>query len=295
MPITLVLAVAAVVLPLAYLTQGLLLGSGRVVSIARRNLTRGLHETTPESGSLESRGTGFSSLLRVLTLDSSARRMRRLVDLAGGGQSLTLTRVLWAKLVLAAITGLIGVAVLVSGGGLLAWVLVPVAVAGAYHLPEAVVWGRGQDRQKAIGRELPDTLDQMTVAVSAGLGFDAAMARAVASGQGPLAQELGRTMQDVAVGRPRREAYDALLRRTEVPELRRFVGAINQADSYGIGIADVLRVQADEMRVKRRQRAKEEAMKVPVKVTFPLMVCLLPALLLVVVGPAVMGLSSSLG
>ena len=295
MPITLVLAVAAVVLPLAYLTHVLVLGSGRVVSIARRNLTRGLHETTPEVGSLESRGTGFSSLLRVLTPDSSARRMRRLVDLAGGGQSLTLTRVLWAKLVLAAITGLIGVAVLVSGGGLLAWVLVPVAVAGAYHLPEAVVWGRGQDRQKAIGRELPDTLDQMTVAVSAGLGFDAAMARAVASGQGPLAQELGRTMQDVAVGRPRREAYDALLRRTEVPELRRFVGAINQADSYGIGIADVLRVQADEMRVKRRQRAKEEAMKVPVKVTFPLMVCLLPALLLVVVGPAVMGLSSSLG
>ncbi|MGY1752541.1 type II secretion system F family protein [Blastococcus sp. SYSU D01042] len=295
MPITLLLAVAAVVLPLAYLTQGLVLGSGRVVSIARRNLTRGLHATTPEAGSLESRGTGFSSLLRVLTPDTSARRMRRLVDLAGGGQALTLTRVLWAKLVLAAVAALVGLAVLASGGGLLAWIAVPAVVAGAYHLPEAVVWGRGQERQKAIAHELPDTLDQMTVAVSAGLGFEAAMARTVASGRGPLAQELSRTMQDVAVGRPRREAYDALLRRTEVPELRRFVSAINQADSYGIGITDVLRVQADEMRVKRRQRAKEEAMKVPVKVTFPLMLCLLPALLLVVVTPAVMGLADSLG
>jgi tight adherence protein C len=161
-------------------------------------------------------------------------------------------------------------------------------------VPDAVLWGRGEERQKTIGRELPDALDQMTIAVTAGLGFEAALSRVAANGKGPLADEFSRTLSDVAAGRPRREAYDALVRRTKVVELRRFVSAMNQADAYGIAIADVLRVQADEMRVKRRQRAKEQAMKVPVKVTFPLMACFLPALLLVVVGPAVMGLGQIL-
>jgi tight adherence protein C len=295
MPVLMLLAVLAVVVPLGFLVQGVLLGSGRAVSIARRNLTRGLADTGPEIGSLESRRTGMSSLLRVLTPDPAADRMRRLADLAGHPRGLTLSRLLWAKLALAVVVAAFGVGILASGSGLLAWVLVPAAVLGAYHLPEAVMYGRGQERQKAIGRELPDTLDQMTVAVAAGLGFEAAMSRAAANGRGPLAQELGRTLQDIAVGRPRREAYAGLVRRTDVTELKRFVGAINQADAYGIAIADVLRVQADEMRVKRRQRAKEAAMKVPVKVTFPLMLCLLPALLLVVVGPAIMGLIDSLG
>jgi len=102
-------------------------------------------------------------------------------------------------------------------------------------------------------------------------------------------------VHDVAVGRPRREAYDALAARTQVPELKRFVGAVNQADTYGVPLVDVLRVQADEARVKRRQRAEEQAMKVPVKVVFPLVVCILPALLIVVVGPAALGVLSSLG
>jgi tight adherence protein C len=287
-----VVAVAAAVGCLTYTVVG---HSGRALSIARRNLTRGLATTTVEVGSLESRGSGSTALLRIITPDAEARRARRLLELAGYPRAMTLTRVLWAKLALAGLAALIGLALLATGAGTLTLVLVPVAVLGAYRLPEAVLWSRGEDRQKAITRELPDVLDQMTVAVAAGLGFEAALTRAAANGKGPLADELTRTLHDVAVGRPRREAYNALVSRTKVPDLKRFVAAVNQADAYGIAIADVLKSQAQEMRVKRRQRAEEQAMKVPVKVTLPLMLCFLPALLIAVVGPAVLGIMGSLG
>ncbi|MDP9460190.1 MAG: type II secretion system F family protein, partial [Actinomycetota bacterium] len=164
-------------------------------------------------------------------------------------------------------------------------VVVPVV---AYFLPELLLHSRGQERQAAIALELPDTLDQMTIAVEAGLGFESAMARAGANGKGPLAEELVRTLQDIAVGQPRREAYLALADRTGVQDLRRFIRAVVQADQYGVSIADVLRTQAQEMRLKRRQRAEEKAMQIPVKVIFPLILCILPTLFIVLLGPAVM-------
>jgi tight adherence protein C len=292
----LVVAVLAVVLPIGWALQRALSRSSRSLSIARRNLTRGLQTTVlPEVGSLESRGTGSGALLRALTPEVAARRMRRLLDVAGWPSGWTMMRTLWAKIWLG--TG----ALLLAGwwfsaapGLVRALVLVAVPI-GAYHLPELLLSKMGKDRQEQIARQLPDVLDQMVICVAAGLGFEAALARAAANGKGALAAELTRTVQDITVGRPRREAYEGLVRRSHVPEVQRFIGAVNQADAYGVSISDVLRVQAEEMRIKRRQRAEEAAMKVPVKVTFPLMVCILPALLIVVVGPAVMGLSDSLG
>ncbi|HWH97026.1 MAG TPA: type II secretion system F family protein [Pseudolysinimonas sp.] len=156
--------------------------------------------------------------------------------------------------------------------------------------PEVFLNARADDRQKEIQRALPDTLDQMTIAVEAGLGFDAAMLKAVAHGRGALAEELVRTLQDVSIGRSRRDAYRALERRTNAEDLRRFVRAVVQADQYGISIADVLRVQSGEMRVKRRQRAEEQAVKVPVKIVFPLVFCILPVLFIVLLTPAVLGI-----
>jgi pilus assembly protein TadC len=163
-------------------------------------------------------------------------------------------------------------------------------IALALIAPEVFLNARADDRQKAIQRALPDTLDQMTIAVEAGLGFDAAMSKAVANGRGPLAEELVRTLQDVSIGRSRRDAYRALERRTNVEDLRRFVRAVVQADQYGISIAEVLRIQAGEMRVKRRQRAEEQAVKVPVKIVFPLVFCILPVLFIVLLTPAVIGI-----
>lgn len=153
--------------------------------------------------------------------------------------------------------------------------------------PEVILSSRADDRQQAILLALPDTLDQMTIAVEAGLGFEAAMAKAARNTTGPLSEELVRTLQDMSIGRSRFDAYAALLTRTDCDDLKRFIRAVQQADRYGIAIADVLRVQSSEMRVKRRQRAEEKAMKVPIKVVFPLVFAILPVLFIVLLFPAI--------
>jgi len=165
----------------------------------------------------------------------------------------------------------------------------------AFWAPDLLLHSRGTERRNRIAAELPDTLDQMTISVEAGLGFEAAMAKAAANGSGPLAAELTRTLQDMSIGRTRRDAYDALAERAPSPDLRRFVRAVVQADAYGISIGDVLRVQASEMRIKRRQRAEEQAMKVPVKVLFPLMLCILPVLFIVILAPAAINAIGTFG
>jgi tight adherence protein C len=145
---------------------------------------------------------------------------------------------------------------------------------------------QAQKRGQMILLSLPDILDQITIGVEAGLGFDSAMARSAKSNEGPLAEELVRTLQHVQAGLSRAEALRGLAQRNKVPELRQFVAAILQAEQFGIPMAQVLRVQAGEQRRKRRQRAEEKAMKLPVKVLFPLVLCILPALFVVLIGPA---------
>ena len=145
-----------------------------------------------------------------------------------------------------------------------------------YFIPDLLLYSKGMERQKAMQLELANTLDQMLISVEAGLGFEGAMARAGENGKGPLAEELVRTLQDMQVGRSRRESYLALAERTNIPELRSFVQAIVQADTYGIAISRVLRIQAKVMRVKRRQRAEEKAMKLPVMILFPLLFFIFP-------------------
>jgi len=116
------------------------------------------------------------------------------------------------------------------------------------------------------------------------------MARTAQNGSGPLADEMTRTLQDMQVGRSRKEAYLAMSDRVDVPDLRSFIRAIVQADAYGIAIAKVLKVQANEMRLKRRQRAEEHAMKIPVKILFPLIFFIFPTLFIILLGPAVMNI-----
>ena len=197
-------------------------------------------------------------------------------------------RLLTAKLVLPVLLGgLSALSASASPGPLALGIGVVVTVVG-YFLPELLMHSRGQERSAPIAQELPDTLDQMTIAVEAGLGFDSAMNRAARNGKGPLSEELVRTLQDIRVGQSRRQAYESLATRCLVPDLRRFVRAIMQADMDGTPVDDVLRTQAAEMRLKRRQRAEEKAMQIPVKVILPLMLCILPVLFIVLLGPAVM-------
>jgi tight adherence protein C len=159
-----------------------------------------------------------------------------------------------------------------------------------YFVPDILLRNYAEKRRTAIKLELPNALDQMLISVQAGLGFETAMARAGETGKGPLADELVRTLQDIQVGRSRKEAYVALAQRVDVPDLRSFVRAVVQADTYGIAIAKVLQSQAQVMRVKRRQQAEEHAMKMPVKMLFPLIFSILPALFIVVLGPTMMSI-----
>jgi tight adherence protein C len=178
------------------------------------------------------------------------------------------------------------------GGSKISFILDIAKPTLGFFLPDIILKNKAQKRQDLIQRALPDVLDQITVGVEAGLGFDAAMARAAKSNEGPLAMELMRTLQHVQAGLSRAEAMRGLANRNKVAELRQFVGAILQAEQYGVPMAQVLRVQAAEQRRRRRQRAEEKAMKLPVKVLFPLVLCILPTLFIVLIGPAVMGIAN---
>ena len=157
-----------------------------------------------------------------------------------------------------------------------------------YWLPNIVLTNAVQRRQSEVRSALADSIDLLTICVEAGLGFDAALAHVSKNTSGPLADEFYRTLQEVQLGRSRNEAMRNLADRSNVPELRAFVLAMVQADIFGVSVANVLRVQAKDMRIKRRQLAEERAMKVPIKVLFPVLFCIFPALFVVILGPAVM-------
>jgi tight adherence protein C len=158
--------------------------------------------------------------------------------------------------------------------------------------PNLFLYQRAYDRALRLQRELPDAIDLMTISVESGLGFDAAIQQVARNTEGPLADELSRMLREMQIGQGRADALRGLAERTNVADLHTFVGAMVQADSFGIPIAQVLRVQSQEMRVKRRQRAEEKAQQVPVKMTVPLIFCILPCLFIAVMGPAVISVMS---
>lgn len=153
--------------------------------------------------------------------------------------------------------------------------------------PLLILSGGVTKHHRAIERQLPDTLDLLTISVEAGLVFDAALVKVVEKSKGVLSDEFQRTLQEIGMGKLKAEALKDLGSRTGVDDLASFVAAVVQADQLGVPLANILRVQSDEMRRRRRQRAEEAAMKAPVKMLFPLVFCIFPALFIVLLGPAV--------
>ncbi len=180
-----------------------------------------------------------------------------------------------------------GYVLLLLHGSRLRPVLALVGGAIGWSLPGMYLRSRAQRRADALRDDLPDAMDLLTVCVEAGLGFDQALSRVVARFRGPVGEEFGRVLRDQALGSPRRQAMLAATERVDLPELRAFVHAILQAEELGVRIGSVLRVQSDALREQRRQRAEEAAMKAPIKMAFPMIFLILPALFLVVLGPAV--------
>jgi tight adherence protein C len=160
--------------------------------------------------------------------------------------------------------------------------------------PDAILNRQVEERKYAVRVKLPDILDLLVISVEAGLGFEQALDRTVQNVPGPLSDEFARMLNEVRAGASRAEAMRALDERIDVTEVRSFVLAILQADTFGVSIGRVLRSLADEMRIKRRQLAQEQAQKAPVKMLIPMVFCIFPALFVVVIGPAVINISETL-
>ena len=229
----------------------------------------------------------LTSLGRRFTPNDQSSRLRRKLDLAGNPPGWDTDRILAFKMLGLLVGAAVGFIVPLLFGNV-AWALVfgiGLAVLG-FFLPNILLYQRAYDRSQTIQRELPDALDLLVISVESGLGFDAALAQVARNTQGPLAEEFFRVLQEMQLGTGRSDAMRALADRTDVTDLRGFVTAMVQADAFGIPIANVLRIQAREMRIRRSQRAEESAQKVPVKILFPLIFCILPALFIVILGPA---------
>lgn len=277
------LLVLSVVAPASYLVWMFFATDRRSATAIQSNLVQGLAVANASSSQ---RAPLMLDLARRLTPDGYAAKIDRWLALAGRPTSMPLERVIMAKPALALVGAVLGMLFFSKNPTPQLLVVGLALTAFMYFLPDLLIYNSGVKRQQAIQLELPNTLDQMLISVEAGLGFEAAMARAGRGGKGPIAMELLRTLQDIQVGRPRIEAYQALAQRSSVADLRSFVRAVVQADRYGIGIARVLRAQAKQARTKRRQRAEEKAMQLPVKVLFPLLLFIFPVLFIVILGPA---------
>lgn len=233
-----------------------------------------------------------SRLLRRL---SPARRIeltRNRIVYAGQEGGLTVERVFTYK----AIAGVAGFAfgLLGAPGAVptLVWAIGLGLVAS--FVPDVLLSGRATRRQEEIARALPEALDLLALTVQAGLGFEQAIEVVVDNSSGPLAGEFTRTLSEIELGVPRREALAALRDRTDVPELSSFVVALVQSDQMGIALADVLKTQAQQVRLKRRQRARERAAKTPVKILFPVVLGIFPALFVVTIGPGAIKIGQAL-
>ena len=239
----------------------------------------------------------FTSRIRDLYPSRHLDRLHHQILCSGMSATVTAEEVATVQVVAAGLGILFAVVLGVAAGGsvklrlVLGLVIVMCAALG----PPAWLSRRVQARTDAIERDLPDVLDLLTIAVESGLGLEQAMDATCSNFDSPMAEELSRTLQELSLGLSRREALENLKQRSESTDLANFIVVLSQADVLGMPIGRVLRSQADEMRERRRARARERAAKLPVKIVFPLIVFILPPLMILVLGPAVSAMARTFG
>lgn len=232
-----------------------------------------------------------------LTRDGTNERLQHKLDIAGNPSAWTVNRLIGLKALGLMMLGAV-VAMYSFGGGLpFGRVVLLTALGGSlgYFLPNILLNNAGQKREHLMLNSLPDAIDLLTISVEAGLGFDAALGRVAKETKGPLASEFARLLQEMQIGVGRMEAMRAMAERTSLKDFKSFCLAMVQADAFGIGISDVLRVQSAEMRAKRRTRAEEKAQQIPVKLLFPLIFFVMPTLFIVLLGPVVLQVMATFG
>ncbi|KQW53382.1 hypothetical protein ASC77_03620 [Nocardioides sp. Root1257] len=232
---------------------------------------------------------------RRLTGADSSERLRHKLDLAGNPPGWTVDRVVSGKVLctLVGFTIALSLSLVLEVAPMTRIAFLAVGAAVGWFGPNLYLYQRTYERTELMQRELPDAIDLLTICVESGLGFDAAIQQVARSTDGPLADEFNRMLHEMQIGKGRGDALRALSERSNVADVRSFVGAMAQADAFGIPVAQVLRTQSHEMRVRRRQRAEQRAQQVPVKITVPLIFCILPCLFIAVMGPAAISIMGS--
>jgi tight adherence protein C len=231
---------------------------------------------------------GIGKLASGVTPAGAIRKIRAKLDLAGNPRHLGAAEYIGLKVLSIVIIIPVGLWALRESGlqGLVLWLLAVVIIGAGLWLPDIILQRVIEARQTAIRRSLPDVLDLLVISVEAGVGFDGAMQKVVERGGGPLTDELARVLEQVRLGKSRADALRMMGERTQVTDLISFVAAVQQGETLGVSMAKVLRVQADAARERRSQRAREAAAKLPVKLLFPLVFFIFPALFVVILGPA---------
>ncbi len=266
-------------------------GSDKVATSESSNLHEVLLQRSRSERVVKPWLNKINSLVTGATPKRRVEQLHEMATTAGVARTWTPQRIATARtvsLISGLIMGLLIWRAMASGGNGKLGIAMAVIIAGVgWRGFDVFMTNRARARQEQITMDLPDIADQIAISVQAGLSFEQAIRRTVDSTDGPLSDELGRFLHDTRVGMVRQAAFKNLQERVDVPDVTSFVRAIAQAEKTGVSIAEILQIQADELREKRKQRAEERAMKLPVLMLLPLVTCILPPLLIVLLGPAV--------
>jgi len=231
----------------------------------------------------------LGSLLSRSTPQKARQDLLNRLELAGRPGNLTPEDFAAVRLVAAAVVGAIGLLLgFLLGGGVYLIISLVVGVILGYYVPVLWLKQKVDGRKSEIQKGLPDALDLLVICVDAGLGFDAALARVTDKYKNALSELLSKALREVSLGRPRLEALDEMGRSSGVEDLHNFIQAVIQSEQFGTGIGKILRIQADEMRRRRRQRAQERGAQATLKMMLPMVGCIFPTLWIVLLGPAVL-------
>jgi tight adherence protein C len=293
----LVPVLAAALVFAAIVWSGVLVMRYRDSSAKRRSLAFVASYASSDPHAAIQKARNDESLMHKLALglgnrivsSSARRRIERQVIYCGRSEPGAADDVVIRKLMFLIVGLALGWLQAVALGGL--WWLAPLVLGiFGYFVPDILLYNQGIKRDEEMGKGLPDALDMLNLCVESGLSFQAALSQVAINQDGPVADEFALTLQEMQYGRSRGQALEALAVRARQPDIQRFVSAMLQVDKMGVPVATVLREQAKEMRAKRYARAREMAQKVPVKILMPLMLCFLPALFVIILGPAVYGI-----
>ena len=239
---------------------------------------------------------GLSGVARRFTPAGFGEGIAQKLVLAGNPPSLNVDKILVMKL-LGIVSVVVWAPLILVGlkfSGMMGLVAIAILWGVSFMYPDVLLNRKIEERQKDISRKLPDILDLLVISVEAGLGFEQALDRTTIAIPGALSDEFRRMLHEVRIGSTRSDAMRAMATRTDVPELRNFIMAMLQADTFGVSISRLLRSQAEEMRVHRRLKVQEQAQKAPVKMLFPLVFCIFPSIFVVIIGPTIIQIQRSL-